>query len=179
VKDTDIIHQVLGGDVDLFRLLVERYQRPVIRFIQNMIHDNHTSEDIAQDVFFIAYKALSLFDSHRSNFSTWLFVIARNKTLNFLGKKRPVLMNQIPEVPDSQNPSGNFMEKEFFDRLEKILGSLPVKQKTAFVLAEFEKLPYTQIAQIEGVRVGTVKSRINRAKKKLGAALSELDGDIL
>jgi DNA-directed RNA polymerase specialized sigma24 family protein len=47
------------------------------------------------------------------------------------------------------------------------------------VLAEFEKLPYTQIAQIEGVRVGTVKSRISRAKKKLGAVLSELDGDIL
>lgn len=179
MKDTDVIHQVLGGNIDLFKQLVDRYQGPIIKFIQNMIHDNHTSEDIAQDVFFIAYKALSSFDSHRSNFSTWLFVIARNKTLNFLGKKRPIFMNRLPEVPDSQNPSGNFMEKEFFDRLEKILWTLPIKQKTALVLAEFEKLPYTQIAQIEGVRVGTIKSRISRAKKKLGAALSELDGDIL
>lgn len=179
MKDTDVIHRILGGDIDLFKLLVDRYQGPVIRFIQNMIHNNHTSEDIAQDVFFTAYKTLSSFDSHRSNFSTWLFVIARNKTLNFLKKRRPVFTNQLPEVPDSQNPSGSLMAKEFFYRLENILRTLPVKQKTAFVLAEFEKLPYAQIAEIGGVRIGTVKSRISRAKKKLGTALSELDGDIL
>ena len=179
MKDTDVIHQVLGGDVDLFKLLVERYQRPVIKFIRNMINDNHTCEDIAQDVFLTAYKRLSSFDSHRSNFSTWLFFIAKNKALNVLKKKGPLFMSQLPETPDSPSPTNDLMEKDFFDKLDRILQTLPVKQKTAFVLAEFEKLPYIQISQIEGVRIGTIKSRISRAKKKLGAALKDLDGDIL
>ena len=179
MKDTDVIHQVLGGDVDLFKLLVERYQRPVIKFIRNMINDNYICEDIAQDVFLTAYKKLSSFDSHRSHFSTWLFVIAKNKALNALKKKRPVLINQLPEKPDSRSPSDDLSEKEFYNELDKVLHTLPVKQKTAFLLAEFEKLPYTQIAQIEGVRIGTIKSRINRAKKKLKLALNDLGGDIL
>lgn len=144
-----------------------------------MINDNHTCEDISQDVFLTAYKKLSSFDSHRSHFSTWLFVIAKNKALNALKKKGPLFMSQMPETPDSPSPTNNLMEKEFFDKLDRVLRTLPVKQKTAFVLAEFEKLPYVQIAQIEGVRIGTIKSRINRAKKKLGAALKDLDGDIL
>jgi RNA polymerase sigma-70 factor (ECF subfamily) len=179
VKDTDVIHQVLRGDVDSFKLLVERYHIPVIRFTQNMINDSHICEDIAQDVFLVAYKKLSRFDPHRSSFSTWLFTIARNKTLNVLKKKRPLSMSQLPQKHDSRNPSNDLSEKEFFDDFDRILKSLPAKQKTAFVLAEFEKLPYTRIAQIEGIRIGTVKSRINRAKKKLRSALEDLDGDIL
>ena len=179
MKDTDVIHRVLRGDVDSFRLLVERYQRPIIKFIRNMINDNHTCEDIAQDVFLAAYKRLSSFDSHRSNFSTWLFVIAKNKALNALKKKRPIFMSQLPEQPDSRSPSDGLSEREFFGELDRILHTLPVKQKTAFVLAEFEKLPYIQISQIEGVRIGTIKSRISRAKKKLGAALKDFEGDLL
>ncbi|MHC4557786.1 MAG: RNA polymerase sigma factor [Planctomycetota bacterium] len=179
MKDTDVIHQVLRGDVDSFKLLVERYHIPVIRFTQNMINDSHICEDIAQDVFLVAYKKLSRFDPHRSSFSTWLFTIARNKTLNVLKKKRPLSMSQLPQKHDSRNPSNDLSEKEFFDDFDRILKSLPAKQKTAFVLAEFEKLPYTRIAQIEGIRIGTVKSRINRAKKKLRSALEDLDGDIL
>jgi RNA polymerase sigma-70 factor (ECF subfamily) len=179
VKDTDVIHQVLRGEVDSFKLLVERYYRPVIRFTKNMTNDSHICEDIAQDVFLVAYKKLHCFDPHRSNFSTWLFTIARYKTLNALKKKKPLFMSQLPQMPDSRNPSNDLSEKEFFDKLDRILQSLPARQKTAFVLAEFEKLPYARIAQIEGVRIGTIKSRISRAKRKLRSALKDLDGDIL
>ena len=179
VEDTDVIHRVLRGDVDSFRLLVEKYRRPVVRFVRNMTNDNHICEDIAQDVLFSAYKMLASFDPHRSNFSTWLFTIARNKTLNALKKKRPVSMSELPQMHDSRNPSDELSKKEFLNDFDRILQSLPPKQKTAFVLGEFEKLPYTQIAQIEGVRVGTIKSRINRAKKKLGLALRNLEAGIL
>jgi RNA polymerase sigma-70 factor (ECF subfamily) len=144
-----------------------------------MINDSNICEDIAQDVFFAAYKKLSRFDPHRSSFSTWLFTISRNKTLNVLKKKKPLSMSQPPQIPDSRNPSSDLSKKEFFDDLDRILQSLPARQKTAFVLAEFEKLPYIEIAQIEGVRVGTIKSRINRAKNKLRSALKDLDRDIL
>jgi RNA polymerase sigma-70 factor (ECF subfamily) len=69
--------------------------------------------------------------------------------------------------------------KELYDRLDKTLQALPSRQRRAFILAEFEKLPYAEIAQIEGTRLGTIKSRINRAKQKLRIALKEFGGDIV
>ena len=177
IEEISIIKAVLDGDVDSFRLLVQRYQRPVTSMIKNMINDRHTCQDIAQDVFFTAYKKLASFDPARSNFATWLFTIARNKSLNALKKKRTFSMSELPEKIDPHNPSDDLAQKEFFDKLDMKLQTLPTRQKTAFVLAEFEKLPYEQIAQIEGVRVGTIKSRINRAKEKLRSALKNFEDD--
>ena len=170
-----IIRDVLEGDVDSFRLLVERYQRPVIRMIRNIIEDYHVCEDIGQDVFLTAYEKLASFDPSRSNFSTWLFTIARNKSINAIKKKKLLSISNLPENSDSSRPADSLTQKEFFDQLDRVLQDLPAKQKTAFVLAEFEKLPYEQIAQIEGVRIGTIKSRINRAKDKLRSALKNFE----
>jgi RNA polymerase sigma-70 factor (ECF subfamily) len=83
-------------------------------------------------------------------------------------------MSELPEKTDSRNPSDNVAQQEFFDKLDTQLQALPSRQRRAFVLAEFEKLPYEQIAQIEGAKIGTIKSRINRAKAKLRSALSNL-----
>jgi RNA polymerase sigma-70 factor, ECF subfamily len=172
IEENSIIRAVLDGDTDSFRLLVQRYQGPVIRMIKNIINDHHICEDIAQDVFLTAYKKLSSFDSDRSSFSTWLFTIARNKSINAAKKKIALSMSRLPENSDSSAPVNSLAQQEFFDQLDKALQKLPAKQKTAFALAEFEKLSYDQIAQIEGVRIGTIKSRINRAKDKLRLALS-------
>jgi len=158
---------------------VERYQKPVITFVRNVIDDSHVCEDIAQEVFLTAYKLLSSFDPDRSEFSTWLFTIARNKSLNALKKKRPLSMPRLPERTSSVNPSDVLSQKESFDELDRALRELPATQKTAFILAELEKLSHAEIAQIEGVRIGTVKSRISRAKSKLQSALKNLDGEIL
>ena len=177
IKETDVIHHVLNGDVNSFRLLMQRYQKPVISMINNIINDQQMCEDIAQDVFFTAYKKLSSFDSARSNFSTWLFTIARNKSLNTLKKKRALFMSQLPEKADLRNPSDELGERELFDKFDSILQTLPAKQKTAFVLAEFQKLSYAEIAHIEGVRIGTIKSRINRAKRKLAKSIKDFVGD--
>jgi len=170
-----IIRDVLEGDVDSFRLLVERYQRPVIKMIRNIIEDYHICEDIGQDVFFTAYKKLSSFDPTRSNFSTWLFTIARNKSINAIKKKKVPSVNNLPENADLSLPDDTARKEEFFNQLDKALRLLPIRQRMAFILAEFEGLPYEQIAQIEGVRIGTVKSRINRAKKKLRAVLKSFE----
>ena len=179
MKDTDVIRQVLRGDIESFRLLVEKYNIPVLRFIKNMINDSHICEDITQDVFLTAYKKLTCFDPHCSNFSTWLFVIARNKSINALRKKKPFFISELPQVSDMENPSDELTKKEFFNELDKILCTLPIKQREAFILAEFEKLSYSRIAEIQSARIGTVRSRINRAKKKLRLALQGLDGEIL
>ena len=176
-QEIEVIRRVLEGDIEAFRLVLNRYERPVIRMIGNIIDDRDACEDIAQDVFFTAYKKLSSFDPARSRFSTWLFTIARNKSINVLKKKRAFLMGQMPEKADRANPADNLREKEFFEKLDQVLQRLPAKQKSAFVLAELEGLAYQEIAQIEGVRTGTIKSRINRAKKKLRSALKSFAGE--
>ena len=175
MEEASVIRDVLEGDIESFRLLVQRYQGPIIRVIGNIIDNHHICEDLAQDVFLTAYKKLSSFDPERSSFSTWLFTIARNKSINAVKKKRTLLMNNLPERADRSTPVSRLAQQEFFDRLDGALRSLPAKLKTAFVLAELEGLPYKQIAQFEGVRLGTIKSRISRAKEKLRSALGNFE----
>ena len=175
--ELNIIRQVLDGDTESFRRLVDRYAGPVLRMIRNITGDSHTCEDIAQEVFLAAYTKLRTFDSDRSQFSTWLFTIARNKSVNAAKRKRPLYVAEVPERTDANGPGEMAAGGEFLAALDEALLDLPLSQRTAFVLAEFEKLPYETIAQIEGVRVGTVKSRVNRARNKLKDALNRFEVD--
>jgi len=177
IDEQAIIKNIINGDVEVFRLLVERYQKPVMRMAGNIIRDTHICEDIAQDVFFTVYRKLKTFNNEQGSFSTWLFTIARNKSLNAIKKKKIPLAGELSEIVAERNSPDNLEQKEFFDELDRHLHSLPRNQKTVFVLAEFEKLPYEQIAQIEGVRIGTVRTRLHRAKRKLAKAL-RLDWEI-
>ena len=174
-----VIKRIMEGDIESFRFILERYERPVVRMIRNITFDKESCEDIAQDVFITAYRKLTSFNPARSSFSTWLFTIARNKSINALRKKKPLFMSELPEGSNPHNPSDDMAKKEFFDQLDNTLLALPAKYKRAFILAEFENLSYEQISQIEGATLGTIKSRINRAKKKLRTALEELSGDLL
>ncbi len=176
-EELAIIQRVLDGDVESFRLLVERYAGPVIRMIRNTTGDSHTCEDLAQEVFLSAYVNLAAFDPARSQFATWLLTIARNKAVNAAKKKRPLSLPDPPERTDLTGPDDAAVRNEFLLALDEQLLALPIEQRIAFVLAEFEHLSYQQIAQIEGIRVGTVKSRINRAKNKLMTALKPF-GDV-
>ncbi|MCP4712675.1 MAG: sigma-70 family RNA polymerase sigma factor [Planctomycetes bacterium] len=169
--ESTIINQVLAGDAQAFSCLVHRYQKPVISMSYHILNDRHIAEDIAQDVFFTAYQKLASFDPARSQFSTWLFTITRRLSFNALKKKIPIPLAELPDKPTSSNPTENFDQKEIFTRLDHILDTLPNHQKTAFILAELENLPYTEIARLENARLGTIKSRINRAKHKIAAAL--------
>ncbi|MBN1507960.1 MAG: signal peptidase I [Sedimentisphaerales bacterium] len=171
-QESDIIRRVLEGDGESFRRLVDRYAGPVMRMVRNVTGDDQTCEDLAQEVFLTAYGKLRTFDPARSRFSTWLFTIARNKSVNAVRKKRPLCMAEPPERTGPDRPEDLVARHEFLAALDRELLALPLEQRTAFVLAEFEHLPYEQIAQIEGVRLGTVKSRVSRARDKLAALLS-------
>jgi RNA polymerase sigma-70 factor (ECF subfamily) len=177
IDEQTIIKNIVNGDVESFRLLVERYQKPVIRMIGNIVSDKHICEDIAQEVFFAAYKKLNTFNNEQSSFSTWLFTIARNKSLNAIKKKKISLAGELTEIADSKNSPDILEQQEFLNELDRHLHSLPHNQKTVFVLAEFEKMSYEEIAQIEGIRIGAVKTRLHRAKEKLAKALG-LDWEI-
>jgi RNA polymerase sigma-70 factor, ECF subfamily len=179
MQDEDIIRQVLKGDVDAFRLLVERYQYSVVRIVANFTGNTHIAEEIAQDVFFTAYRKLGTFDPAIGKFSTWLFTIANNMGINAMKKKKAQTSDDFPHKTEPTDPSDSLIKKELLDRLDKALQLLPSRLKRALVMAEFENLSYAQIAEIEAVEIGTIKSRINRAKKKLQSAMGESNGELI
>ncbi len=175
MQEDQIIQQVLEGDTEAFRWIVERYQGPVWRLINHLVGPD-VSDDLAQDVFVSAFAKLASYDRGQSRFSTWLFTIARNKAINAMKKKRPRSMSEVPERPGQGNPSDEAMHRELLEQLDLEVEKLPARQRRVLVLADFQQLPYDEIARIEGVRLGTVKSRINRARAKLRAVLTRIGG---
>jgi RNA polymerase sigma-70 factor (ECF subfamily) len=165
--DLDAIRRVLLGDIESFRRLVERYQRPLLTMARNLTPPDTDHEGVAQDVFLAAFRRLAWFDPKRSAFSTWLFTIARNRCRTELARRRPVAGAELPDVVDSRLPEQAASEAELFRQLDAALDALPFQQRSAFVLAELQGLSYEEVGRIEGIGVGTVKSRIARAREKL------------
>ena len=169
--DLDAIRRVLADDVESFRRLVERYQRPLLTLVRNLTPPHTDHEGVAQEVFLAAFRCLASFDPQRAAFSTWLFTIARNRCRNELARRRPVTLAELPEVVDPRSPEMAASQAELFRQLDAALDALPFEQRSAFVLAQLQGLSYEDVGRIEGVGVGTVKSRIARAREKLRCLL--------
>jgi RNA polymerase sigma-70 factor (ECF subfamily) len=169
--DLDAIRRVLAGDVESFRRLVERYQRPLWTLVRNLTPPGTDHEGVAQEVFLAVFRGLASFDPRRSAFSTWLFTIARNRCRNELARRRPVTGGELPDIVDPRSPEGAASEAELFRQLDAALDALPFEQRSAFVLSQMQGLSYEEVGRIEGVGVGTVKSRIARAREKLRCLL--------
>lgn len=176
-NDIDVIKQVLAGDTEAFRSLVERYERPVLSLVQHLLWDAEDTEDLAQEVFLTAFKKLSSYDPALSTFPTWLCTIARNKTINANKKKRPKSASVLPEQMSRDKATDHVVQEELFRQLDTLLLKLPEKQRRAFVLSQIEQLPYEEIAQMEGTRIGTIKSRVNRARSQLQATFALIRKD--
>jgi RNA polymerase sigma-70 factor (ECF subfamily) len=170
--DLRTIQRVLEGEIEAFRLLVEKYQKPLFAMIRNMLTNRADCEDIAQEAFLAAYLHLSAYDSDESRFSTWLFTIARNRCFNEAKRPRPVNLDSIQPSIALGHPADGLIAGEAADALDRALDSLPFEQRSAFVLAEIQDLPLEQVARIEAAPLGTVKSRISRAKEKLRSLLA-------
>ncbi len=175
--DRTLIERVLAGDVEAFRELDERYQRRVNVFVRNLVRHAPDTEDIVQDVFVAAFRKLDSFDAERSQFSTWLLTIARNRCLNHLKRSSLTTISAADFDVESKvtQPMDVVLSHETSARLDAALDLLPLEQRTAFVLAEIQELPYVEIAIIEEVEIGTIKSRVSRAKQRLRELLSDLD----
>src|SRR5215813_12461458 len=114
--DLDAIRRVLAGDVESFRRLVERYQRPLLTLVRKLTPPDSDHEGVAQEVFLAAFRGLASFDPKRSAFSTWLFTIARNRCRNELARRRPVA--DLPDVIDPRSPEHAACEAELFRQLD-------------------------------------------------------------
>lgn len=170
-EELQIIRRIVDGEIEAFEHLVLHYQDRLLRMIGTLLNDERRlAEDVAQIVFVEAFRRLKDFDPARSRFSTWLFMIARSRSLNALRKKGPILLAELPE-PYTDTP-----EPEGWDRLRGLdaaLHQLPGKQKRAFTLVVLEDLSYAEAAQIESTTVGTIKSRVSRAREFLKASLNQ------
>ncbi|MCP4453044.1 MAG: sigma-70 family RNA polymerase sigma factor [Planctomycetes bacterium] len=171
-QEDTIIQDVLAGDTNAFRRIIEQHQMGVFHMIAHLVYDRSAAEDLTQEVFMTAFEKLSSYDPQRCRFSTWLFTLARHRSINYIRKKkrkRPQ-HNQPVASPDPAQP---LCQEEFYQQLDGALNELPQPQKRAFVLAEFQQLPYDEIAQIECISIGTVRSRIHRAKRRLRTLMKD------
>jgi RNA polymerase sigma-70 factor (ECF subfamily) len=174
--DLDAIRRVLAGDVESFRRLVERYQRPLLTLVRNLTPPDTDHEGVAQEVFLAAFRGLASFDPGRSAFPTWLFTIARNRCRNELARRRPVAGTELPDLVDPRSPERAASEAELVRLLDAALDDLPFEQRSAFVLAQLQGFSYEEVGRIEGVGVGTVRSRIARARERLRRLLRHAAG---
>jgi RNA polymerase sigma factor RpoE len=192
VNSTDIDGQLVAraqaGDVRAFELLVEKYRRRISRLLGRIIRDQSAVEDVTQEAFIKAYRAIGSFRGD-SAFYTWLYRIAVNAAKNHLastGRRAPATMELVPdgaegladagELRDINTPESLLMSKEIAETVNKAIDALPGELKQAIQLRELEGMSYEEIARILDCPVGTVRSRIFRAREAIAASLKPLLG---
>ena len=175
-KDYTLARLAAAGDRDKFREIVERHREIVYRFAYHFLRDSHEAEDVAQDVFLKAYRRLPKFDSARGSLRGWLLAIARNTCLDVIEKRKRENVPGAIELPqpDPRTVGTELESREFFKLLDAALADLPEPFHSTFILAEIEERPLQEIADMHRVPLGTVKSRINRARRKLRARLEPI-----
>ena len=183
--DQELVRRVQAGDQTAFNLLVLKYQHRVLKLVGRFVNDPAEAEDVAQEAFLKAYRALASFRGD-SAFYTWLYRIAINTAKNALvsQRRRPVdfdLDLQDPEQYDRQaklkeadTPEGVLLTDEIRAVVEQAMEQLPEDLRTAIVLRELEGLSYEEIAEAMDCPVGTVRSRIFRAREAIDRKLKPL-----
>ncbi len=178
-EELALIRRAKKGDGGAFSDLVRTYQKRIYRLVYRLCPDHDTADELAQETFVKAYCSLSTF-REEFRFWSWLATIATNLALNHLKRqKRQVSMEDYPIdqiVADSNpraNPSRNLADKELRLRLEEEIEKLPPEFKSVFVLRVYEDLSYEQISKRLGIEIGTVMSRLFRARSRLKKALEE------
>lgn len=176
MDDAFLIQQTLAGNQQAFRLVVLRYQRPLFRFLGLLGFRGARAEDVAQEAFLRAFKALDSFDPTRAAFSTWLFTIARRLAISEwrrTQREQPMPVTGERLASHSPDPAEHALLAERAQRVENALRALPEQLRTTFFLSQLEELSLEEVAELEGCAIGTVKSRVFRARERLRLALAE------
>ena len=184
-SDQLLVDRVLAGEKHAYDLLVVKYQHKLVKLIMRYVHDHAEAMDVAQEAFLKAYRALPKFRGD-SAFYTWLYRIAINTAKNHLvaAKRRPLAHSEDIDDPeryewhahlqDTDSPEGQVLSGELQEILEKALQDLPDDLRTAIMLRELDGLSYEEIAQAMDCPVGTVRSRIFRAREAIDKSIGPL-----
>ena len=186
--DQELVERAQKGDKRAFELLVSKYQRKLARLLSRMVRDAAEVEDISQEAFIKAYRALPQFRGE-SAFYTWLYRIAVNTAKNYLvarGRRAPTSTgfdNEEAEgfeeaelLRDISTPDAELQTKQIAQAVNQAVDALPEELRTAITLREIEGLSYEEIAQMMGCPIGTVRSRIFRAREAIAEKIRPMLG---
>ena len=186
--DQQLVERAQRGDKHAFELLVSKYQRKLARLLSRFIRDSTEVEDVTQEAFIKAYRALPTFRGD-SAFYTWLYRIGINTAKNYLvamGRRAPTTTEIDSEeaegfedgdqLRDLNTPEDELASKQVAETVNQTLGELPEELRTAITLREIEGLSYEDIANIMNCPIGTVRSRIFRAREAIATQLRPLLG---
>jgi len=185
LEDSAVVNAFLGGEERAFEELVERYQTRLLNFIYRTTGDRERAEDLVQEVFIRVYRHLHRFDRSKK-FSTWIYTIASNLAKNELRNRsrNPLVLFQTIkrnwqdedrplqfEDPASR-PDDLFRKRHLRELVENSVQKLPLHHRQVFVLRELEGKSYEEIAEITSCNLGTVKSRLNRARNAFASIIA-------
>jgi RNA polymerase sigma-70 factor (ECF subfamily) len=188
LDDNELVTSYLNGTSRAFDLLVERYQTRLLNFVYRTVGDRERAEDLVQEVFIRVHRHLARFDRSKK-FSTWIYTIASNLAKNELRNRarNPLVYFQTMtsgwededrplEFEDpSARPDDAYERRNLREMVDAAVSRLPVHHRQVFVLRELEGRSYEEIAEMTNCNLGTVKSRLNRAR----SAFAEIIGPVL
>ena len=186
--DRQLVERAQRGDKRAFELLVEKYQRKLARLLSRFIRDPAEVEDVTQEAFIKAYRALPAFRGD-SAFYTWLYRIGINTAKNYLmalGRRAPTSteveaeeaegFEEGEQLRDINTPESVLLSNEIAETVNSTIEQLPEELRTAIQLREIEGMSYEDIAQVMNCPIGTVRSRIFRAREAIAEQLRPLLG---
>lgn len=182
--DAALVREILAGSEEAAFELVKRFEKPVFALILRMVRDRPLAEDLAQEAFVKAFRALDSFHQDRK-FSSWLFKIAHNTTIDHLRRATP---DEVPletdgegldplatlSAPEIEEPDRQAARRDMRDAFELCLSRLRPDYRQVVVLRFQEGLSYEEIAEICELPMGTVKTHLHRARKQLSEQMGEL-----
>lgn len=173
--DGEVVARVLGGDVDAYAILVDRYQRRFARFATRMLGSREDGEEALQDAFLRAYRALGRYRDHQ-RFGPWFYRILVNRCRSMLTQRwrRGVLEREATRLETERTTAS---QPELGEDPDWLLRSLPVEQREVFLLRYVEDLSFEEIATLTGVRVSALKMRVKRGLERLREAQKEQRDD--
>lgn len=171
LSDSEVVALVVGGDVDSFRLIMERYEAKLMRYSLYLIRDYDIASDVVQDTFIKAYINLRSFKLGNP-FSSWIYRILHNNAMNAIkSNKRTCAIGAIDEIGDNfikKFDTDNIIDKKLLDiKVRNCLGKISIKYQEVLELSYFENLKYEEISDILHIPISTVGVRIRRAKQVL------------
>jgi len=171
-EECEWVLRAQAGDRAAFAQLVRRYQDAVYRFILRMIGSHEEALELTQDTFIKAWQALPQWQP-QAQFKTWIFRIGSNTAMDTLRRRKVVEFVEMDETFDAAgaapDPQAQLESRQRLRALDAAIGRLPPEQREAILLREVENLSYGEMAETLGVNVGTVKSRLARARVALAA----------
>ena len=164
LTDEMIVSEIQTGNSDLFSVIIDRYENKLLRYVNNILMDKDKAIDTVQETFIKTYINLNGFNTTKK-FSSWIYRIAHNESLNLIKKyNKEVMMPEDIDFKSTEDIEEEFIQKEIVEKVNKCLQNIPLIYSEPLILFFIEEKSYEEISDILQIPMGTVATRINRAK---------------